>query len=213
MQDTMVRLLFSLYWLSIILLISSCQTFVSADGSKHRQLFPAKDRMTITDADTNKYALRPFHVADYSGKRSHRTGKRLVEIIDAPAIHELSKSKEHYLVYFWNPTCPGTAKEIRTLDSLSKNGAHIIVASLRNAFDAMESRLSKTSFSQYPLFVIESREYPKGLLRRKIGFIKDCCEGCYIQFRDDLAVADYLSIERHAIQPILFTTPTNVLSH
>ncbi len=201
------------YLFLALICCNSCQTYVTGDGRKHRQLFPPKDKRGIASLDTNKYILLPFDAADHTNKTTHKNGKRVVELISPSDIRILAASKKRYLIYFWNPACSHTLNSIRVLDSCAQKGENVIVVSLRNTPDIMDSRLQKTVFLQYPLFIVNSENYSTRLPVRKIRFIRESCESCYKQHKDDLAVADYLLLDDGAITPIMYSNTANVLSH
>lgn len=203
--------------LSILLFLAtvccySCQTYVTSDDRKHRQLFPPKDKRGIASLNTNKYIVLPFNAADHTKRTTHKNEKRAVEIISASDVRILTASKKRYLIYFWNPVCSHTLNNIHKLDSCARNGENVLVVSLRNTPDIMDSRLQKTKFSQYPLLLINSENYSKRITVRKISFIRDACESCYVQHKDDLAVADYLLLENGKITPIMYSNAANVVS-
>lgn len=203
--------------LSVLLFLAtvcccSCQTYVTSDNRKHRQLFPPKDKRGIASLDTTKYIRLPFNVADHTNRTTHKNGKRIVEIISASDVHTLAASKKRYLIYFWNPACLHTLNSIHILDSCLQKGENVLVVSLRNTPDIMDSRLQKTTFSQYPLLIVNSENYSKRLPVRKIRFIREACENCYQQHKDDLAVADYLLLKYGAITPIMYNNGESVLS-
>jgi len=203
----------SLLLIVVLLFCNSCQTYVTSSGKKHKQVFPATDKTTVSDIDTGKYLLLPFSAADHSNRLTHKNGKRMVQMIRPSDVVQLAESKESYIVYLWNSRCPGTQKEIRTLDSLCNNGVNVIVASMRYSCSDMDIRLRSTNFSRYPLYVIAPETRSSRLLVRKVSFFKKCCAACYDKYKDDLAVADYLYLTSGTVTAVMYTDKGNVLSH
>lgn len=197
----------------ILLFCSSCQTYVTSSGKKHRQLFPATDKTTVSDIDTGKYLLLPFSAADHSNRLTHKNGKRMVQMIRPSDVVQFAESKESHIVYLWDSRCPATQKQIRTLDSLCYNGVNVIVASMRYSCSDMDVRLRNTNFSRYPLFIIAPETRSARLLVRKVSFVKKCCAACYDKYKDDLAVADYLYLTNGTVTAVMYTDKRNVLSH
>lgn len=191
----------------------SCRTYVSGNGSKHRQFLPSKDRAAISDIDTNRFIKLPFSLSDYSNKVAYKNGKRIIETIEGADLSIIANTKGRYYVYFWNPVCPDTRVDIHKMDSLSKKGENVIIISLRSNYDIISNKLAKTAFAQYSCYVLEAKRYTDVLLIRKIRFTKEACESCYVKYKDDLAVADYLLMENGNITPIMYndTTNTNIL--
>lgn len=183
---------------------SSCHTFTSANGEKHRQFMPAKESRSIGELDTSKFVKQDFLISDYTNKIAKRNGKKIIVPIEGKDISSFLPLQQRCYVYFWNPVCVGTLPDIRKFDSLSKAGENVVIVSLRKDYTTIDKALHKTSFSQYPYYVIEDEKYTRGLLVRKIMFSKDACPSCYTQYRDDLAIADYLLIENGTIKPVLY---------
>gem|GEM_PF-2680351 len=187
----------------------SCRTYVSGNGSKHRQFLPTKDRAAISDIDTNSFIKLPFNLNDYCNKVAYKNGKRVIETIEGTDLSTIANTKGRYYVYFWNPVCPAARIDIHKMDSLSKKGENVIMISMRSNYDIISNKLDKTSFAQYPCYVLEAEKYTDLLLVRKIRFTKEACESCYEQYKDDLAVADYLLVENGSITPIMYNDTTN----
>ncbi|MBE2290758.1 MAG: hypothetical protein IAE95_14485 [Chitinophagaceae bacterium] len=196
----------------ILLFCSSCQTYVTSSGKKHRQLFPATDKAAISAIDTGKYLLLPFSAADRSNRLTHKNGKRVVQMIRPSDVVHLAESKESYIIYLWDSKCPATQKKIHTLDSICGSGVNVIVASMRYSCEAMDVRLRNTNFSRHPLYIIAPETRSGRLLVRKVSFLKQCCPTCYDKYKDDLALADYLYLANGTVTAVMYTDKGNVLS-
>ncbi len=201
----------SLLYLLLFLFLNSCHTFITANGSKHRQLFPVRVKDDKLVIDTNKYHLQHFSYANFENKSGFAGAKKLVEIISGSDIDDLKTRSGKYCLVFWDPQCPKSTSTIRKCDSLLKTGEKILLVSLMNDYELIDRRLKSRLFNAYPYYAIGNTYDSKVMLRRKIIFIKQCCPDCYKSNRDDLAVADYLLIENGNIQTILYNHPNNIL--
>ena len=163
--------------------------------------------------DTNRFTKQQFDLTDYNNKLAHKNGRRIIEPVEGFDVRAMVDTKGRYYLYFWT-TCPGTLPDIHKLDSLSQKGEKVMIISLRNNYELIDMILSKTHFSQYPFYTIEADRYTNILLIRKIKFIKEACATCYNQYKDDLAVADYVLVDSGVITPIMFNEKSgvNVLS-
>ncbi len=202
----------SVLCLLLLLFLHSCHTFITANGSKHRQLFPSKVKDATLTTDTNKYHLQRFSYANYENKNGFVGSKKLVEVITRSDIDDLKTRNSKYYLVFWNPQCPKSSSVIRRCDSLLRTGESIILVSLRNDCELINRRLKSSLINSYPYYTIGSSFDSKVMLRRQISFIKDCCPDCYKSYRDDVAVADYLLIENGNIQSILYNDEDNMLN-
>jgi hypothetical protein len=128
----------------------------------------------------------------------------MIEPMEGADLLKLAKLQRRYYVYFFDPVCPGSAAPVRKLDSLAKTGENVVIVSLRNNYEAIHATLRKTAFSQYPYYTIENKKYPTVLLQRQIKFIKDACEECYSEYKDEVAGADYMLIENGTIRPLFY---------
>lgn len=180
-----------------------CQTYVTATGRRHRQLFPVTDKHSIADLDTTKYVLLPFDSAYYSNNISNKDKRRIIQLISARELKALASSEEKYLVYFWNPDCSGTQKNIRYFDSVAKNGTKVLVASLKHSYERMEARLRNTTFSLYPLYVVNPDKDSRRLTIRLIAIVKETCPSCYKTYRDDIVVSSHLYIANDSIAVVM----------
>ncbi|MBN9485234.1 MAG: hypothetical protein J0H46_17910 [Bacteroidetes bacterium] len=192
-----------LLFLCSILACASCHTFNLSNGRKHRQLFPAKDHIVAQQYDTSKFIVRPFNLSDFENKIAHRDNRRIIEPITGSDIRSIINIKGKYYLYFWNPICRGTSPDLHKLDSISRLGISIMIVSLRRDYDQMDKLLRHTSFSAYPYYTIEN-DRTQILLVRKINFIREACNTCYERYKDDLAVADYLSFGDSTTRVLFF---------
>ena len=201
----------SVLCLLLLLFLQSCHTFITANGSNHRQLFPAKVKDATLTTDTNKYHLQHFSYANYENKSGFAGAKKLVETISGSDIDDLKTRNGKYYLVFWNPKCPASSSIIRKCDSLLKTGEKILLVSLRNDYELIDRRLKSRQFNSYPYYTIGNTYDSKVMLRRKIIFIKQCCMACYESYRDDVAVADYLLVENGTVRSILYNDTSNIL--
>ncbi len=192
------------------MLSAGCQRYTNAGGKRHIQLLPVKDKVNMSAMDMGRYIKMQFDLAAHTHKQAYLNGKRVVAVVDGQDLRSMSKSGAGYYVYFWNPYCPQTRKDIQRLDSLCSKGANVVVLSLRNDLDVISKRLEQTSFGRYPIYVVAEKYSTKELLMRKLRLIKEACAGCYEQYRDDLAVADYLLIENETILPVFYNDKDRV---
>lgn len=193
------------------ILCQSCQTYVSGTGKKYRQFLPAKDLTSSTGLDTSRFTKQPFNLSDYTNKVAYRNNKRIIVPLKGMDISALVNKKGRYYLYFWNAGCRGTSDDIHNLDSISKNGGQVFIISMRSSYNVIDRILSTTAFSQYPYYIIEDKKYSNKLLTRKIRFIKEICNSCYEQYRDDLAVADYILIENRNVTVVMYSSETSML--
>ena len=193
------------------ILFQSCQTYVSGNGKKYRQFLPAKDRTQSNGLDTGRFTKQPFNLSDYTNKVAYKNNKRIIVPLKGGDISALVNTKGRYYLYFWNAGCGGTTDEIHKLDSISKHGGQVFIISMRSSYDVIDRILSTTAFSQYPYYTIEDKKYSNKLLMRKIRFIKEACESCYEQYKDELAFADYILIENGTFKVIMSSSETNML--
>jgi len=197
--------------LCLFLFLHSCHTFITANGSKHRQLFPSKVKDTKLTTDTNKYHLQHFSYANYENKSGFAGAKKHVEIISSSDIEDLKTRNGKYYLVFWDPQCPKSSPIIRKCDSLLRTGEKILLVSLRNDCELIDRRLKSRQFKYYPYYTIGNSFDSKVMLRRQISFIKQCCMECYESYRDDVAVADYLLVENGTVKSILYNDTSNIL--
>jgi hypothetical protein len=197
--------------LCLFLFLHSCHTFITANGTKHRQLFPSKVKDATLATDTNKYHLQRFSYANYENKNGFVLAKKLVEVIGSSDIEDLRTRNGKYYLVFWDPQCPKSSSIIRKCDSLLKTGEQILLVSLRNDCELIDRRLKSSLFNSYPYYTIGNSFDSKVMLRRKISFIKQCCIECYESYRDDVAVADYLLVENGAVKSVLYNDTSNIL--
>lgn len=194
--------------LVLLLLCGSCQKFVLSNGKIHRQFLPVKDRVSRSNFDSTKFTKLAFNLSDYTGKVAYRDSKRIVSPLTGSDIKTLLNTKKRYLLYFWNPGCPGSRSEIYHLDSISKRGERVFIISMQRNYALIDRILSKTDFSQYPYYTIEEEKYTNTLLLRKIGLIRDACDSCYDQYKDDLAIAEYLLLESGRVKVVMHKNDT-----
>lgn len=192
-----------LLFLCSILACASCHIFNLSNGRKHRQLFPAKDHIVAQQYDTSKFIVRPFNLSDFENRIAHRDNRRIIEPITGSDIRSIINIKGKYYLYFWNPICRGTLPDLRKLDSISKLAVPIMIVSLRRDYEQMDRLLRNTIFAAYPYYTIED-DRTQILLVRKINFIREACNTCYERYKDDLAVADYLSFGDSTIKVLFF---------
>lgn len=129
--------------------------------------------------DTSRFVRRPFSVSDYINKQPVYNGKRVVVPIRGYDLKEFKGIEGKHYVYMINPTCPGSIEPLRKLDSMSKNGHNILIVSSRMEYDLLHKRYDKTSFRNYPIYVMEADDYTQYLLWRDIGFAMEACPECY----------------------------------
>lgn len=195
----------------LLLALSSCQTYISANGNKHRQLFPTKDKGSINDLDTSRFVRKPFQDVGFNTVDT-RSSRKTVVPVSGTDLKALIEKDSEQLIYFANPGCPATAADIRKLDSLAKTGQNIIIVSLRKSYDRIDVLLRNTAFSKAPYYVVEDDKYGDVLLVKQIRVIKDLCESCYTQYRDDLAVAEYIIVGNGRTEVILYNDERNVMN-
>lgn len=191
--------------LVLILTLQSCQVYVTDNGRKHRQLFPAKDKSIATALDTSRFVRKPFQYP----ASPMQDGKRVVMPVTGEDLGSLITAQDRYYLYFWDPTCKGALLEAYKFDSLSRQGLKVLIISLRKTYEAIDRNLSKTTFFQQPYYVIEDGRYSETLLLKKIRFMKDLCNDCYERYKDDLAVADYIVIGKGSVDVVMYNDEDN----
>jgi len=186
----------------LLLLCTSCQTFILRDGKKHRQFAPAKDR-TSGKYDTSFFVRKHFEVSDYFNKTAFYQNKRIIISITGNDIKQLTLTKEKYYIYFYNPTCPSTCESIKGLEEKLANGENVLIISYREEYSEINKRLIGTKFAQYPYYVLANKKHAEVLLLKARDFIKDACSPCYDKYKDEVAFAEYLLIQNGAIEPVM----------
>jgi hypothetical protein len=203
-----VRMLRSiLLALLAVTLFQSCHTFVGANGSKQKKLFPAKDRTGSLSLDTSRFIKRPFDITDYVNKKGFDNGKKVIEPIEGVQLQQLANTNDRYILFFCYP-CPANRARIRKLDSLNEN---VLLVWLTTGHNIIDSTCRKTRFSQYPYYTVDAKKNSKILLERKIRFTKEACPQCYEQYQDEVMFAEYLVVENGAIRMVTENDSANIL--
>ncbi len=193
----------------------SCQTYTSANGGKYRQLNPAKDKTDLSAMDTGRFIRQRFDLSDFTNKVAFRNRKRIIVPVEGSDVRAMVNTNGRYYLYFWNPGCPATRSEIHKMDSIAQKGESVMIISLRSNYEVIDTILGKKHFSQYPWYTLEADRYTSKLVVRKIRFIKEACPTCYEQYKDDLAVADYLLLENGTTKPVMYNDSggINIFNH
>lgn len=186
----------------LLLLCTSCQTFILRDGKKHRQFAPAKDR-TSGKYDTNFFVRRPFEVSDYYSKTGLYQNKRIITSITGNDVKQLALTKEKYYIYFYNPTCPSTCESIKELEENLAKGENVLIISYREEYSEINKRLIGTKFAQYPYYVLANKKHAEVLLLKARDFIRDACTVCYDKYKDEVAFAECLLIQNGTIEAVM----------
>lgn len=191
----------AILYILLLVLSTGCHTYVSSTGKKFRQAFPAKDKTTLSNMDTNLFTQVPFTIDNYLRKVARKNNKKTVTAITGKQLQTFLQTNKQYIVYFLNPSCSGPRAKINQLDSLAKVGSQVIVISMRNDCNAIDNMLRSTTFSNYPYYTIQSRS--KILLDKQRDFTRDACKNCYIQYKDRVIMANYLLIDSGVIKVVM----------
>jgi hypothetical protein len=186
----------------VIVCSVSCQTFINANGDRHKQFLPARDGVHLAGTDTSRFAIEQFN-QDHFYTPAFNNKKHLVVPLSGEDISELARTGVRCFFYLWNQGCPQTAADVLKLDNLAKQGEKVLVISWRHDIGRTDNVLKKTYFSEQPYYVI-GEDYSDYLLKRKIDFYREACPSCYDQYRDDLAVADLLLVENGKVNIIMY---------
>ena len=189
---------------------ASCHTFTFSNGKKYRQAFPTKDKSSLSTLDTSLFTWQQFQLSHYTEKQGKLNNKRIITPLYGSDLKKLP-AKGKYYIYFWNPTCVAGTVHMKILDSLSKQGENVIILSLRNEYELLNRKLSRTSFAQYPICIISGERSSNILLQRQVNFVKEGCSYCYEQYKDDLIFAQYLVVENDSVKVVFDTSAESIL--
>lgn len=156
---------------------------------------PVKDRTNGEIADTGKYIKSHFDISEHQHKQPFKQGKRVIVPTNGTDVNKLLESKGRYKLYLEYTVCPAAIRSIRELDSAGQNDGQIFIISLTSDYDKINSILSNTIFSNYPIYTVEGSKYSRIVMRRKVEFIQEFCKDCYAEYKDELQFARYILID------------------
>ncbi|MEO6832113.1 MAG: hypothetical protein ABI169_07920 [Chitinophagaceae bacterium] len=176
------------------------------DGKTWWYKKPISFSSTSPSLDTGQFHVQTFNYQNFLQKVAYLNGKRIVEMIAPKNLVALSATDKTLYIYLYLPNCSATKPHIRRLDSLARKGMNILVISLSKS-DGIEKLLKKTSFSQYPYYIINPQKSSLEPILTEINFIREACASCYEEYKDELIDVDYLVLEKSMIRVVRYDAP------